>query len=111
MSFGEDFLGKLYVQNLPIAVDSSELECMFGNVGDVFSATVQVISDPNGDRRVGYVHMATQEQALDCIDRFNGQKKDGKVLIVREDKPHVPNPNFVSTNRTRNSGAHKKDRQ
>ena len=85
---------KLYIQNLDASVDSSELESMFTTVGDVASARVSMITNSNGDVRVGYVQMATEEQAADCIDRFNGQSRNGLTLIVREDKVHVPDPNY-----------------
>ncbi|MEQ1876794.1 MAG: RNA-binding protein [Bdellovibrionia bacterium] len=77
---------KLFVQNLSAAVDSWELESWFSTVGDVASASVETL---NGNQRVGYVQMGTPEQAADCIDRFNGRARNGRILIVREDKVHV----------------------
>jgi hypothetical protein len=44
--------------------------------------------------------MANAEQAADCIDRFNGQMKNGLMLVVREDKPHTPNPDYKYEKRT-----------
>jgi hypothetical protein len=52
---------KLFIQNLAMTTDSWELESIFTTVGDVDSATVQTISTPNGDKRVGYVQMANAE--------------------------------------------------
>jgi hypothetical protein len=84
---------KLYVRNLSAQVDSSVLENMFNSVADVESAVVSQVADKPG-WFVGHVEMVTEEGARDCIDRFNGKEKNGLVLIVTEDVPHVPKPNF-----------------
>jgi hypothetical protein len=81
---------KLCIQNFGAAVDSWELESWFATVGDVSAVSVATVPGPDGDLRVGYVQMATAEQAADCIDRFNGQSRNGLMLKVREDKVHVP---------------------
>jgi hypothetical protein len=82
---------KLRVRNLAAHVDSSTLEDLITTVGDVES--IRVCADPMREgRQVGYVQMATEQGALDCIDRFHGQENDGLILIVTEDIPHVPQP-------------------
>ncbi|HEX4925407.1 MAG TPA: RNA-binding protein [Bdellovibrionales bacterium] len=81
---------KLYIQNLAPTIDAWELESWFTVVGDVASVSVSTLEKPSGNLRVGYVEMATPEQAADGIDRFNGKSSNGLTLIVREDKVHVP---------------------
>ncbi len=81
---------KLYIRNLGNLVDSSELEDMFTTVGEVKSAVVEVVETTSSPRRVGYVQMATEQEARDGIDRFNGQEQDGLILIVTKDEPHTP---------------------
>ncbi len=81
---------KLYVQNLDGLVDSALLNDMFSSVGEVLNAQVEVKSARGNDYRVGYVEMSTRQEALDGIDRFNGQKKYGTILVVTEDRPHIP---------------------
>ena len=81
---------KLYIQNLDGVVDSGILNDMFSSVGEVVNATVEVKTARGNDYRVGYVEMSTRQEALDGIDRFNGQKKFVNVLVVTEDRPHIP---------------------
>ena len=81
---------KLYIQNLDGVVDSGILNDMFSSVGEVVNATVEVKSARGNDYRVGYVEMSTRQEALDAIHRFNGQKKFVNVLVVTEDRPHIP---------------------
>ena len=81
---------KLYVQNLDGLVDSALLNDMFSSVGEVLNASVEIKTARGNDYRVGYVEMSTRQEALDGIDRFNGQKKYGTILVVTEDRPHIP---------------------
>jgi RNA recognition motif-containing protein len=83
---------KLYVRNLNDLIDSDTLEEMFSAVGTVMAASVEVKQVRGNDYRVGYVEMTTEQEAVDSIDRFHGQKCQGLVLVVTEDKPHVPVP-------------------
>lgn len=89
---------KLYVRNLNMDTDANDLETLFGSVGDVVSAVVSNEGAVGQLRRVGHIEMATEEAALDCIARFHGKKENGSVLIVTEDKPHVPNPSLLKPN-------------
>jgi RNA recognition motif-containing protein len=84
-------LGKrLYIRNLEMITDSAQLEAMFTCVGDVMSATASTETCNGKERRVGYVEMATEQEAVDCIDRFHGKSENGRTLVVTEDKPHIP---------------------
>jgi len=78
----------LYVRNLDESVDSSELEDMFTTVGNVKSASVESNQKPGA--RVGYVQMASEQEAQDGIDRFNGHLQNGFPLVVTKDVPHQP---------------------
>lgn len=88
---------KLYVRNLGSAIDSSLLEDLFTTVGDVKSVVVRLESKSGTERLVAHIQMETEQQASDCIDRFHGHESHGQILIVTEDKPHVPDPNFQSS--------------
>ena len=78
---------KLYVGNLSYQVDSSELEQLFGQHGQVVSA--QVISDRETGRSkgFGFVEMANDDEAQAAIAALNGQQHDGRTLTVNEAKP------------------------
>jgi hypothetical protein len=45
--------------------------------------------------------MSNAQQALDGIQHFNGQSKQGHVLSVREDKPHVPRLDHIAATKRR----------
>jgi RNA recognition motif-containing protein len=78
---------KLYVGNLSYGVDSSVLEQLFGQHGQVVSA--QVISDRETGRSkgFGFVEMANDDEAQAAIAALNGQQHDGRTLTVNEAKP------------------------
>ena len=78
---------KLYVGNLSYDVDSSALEQLFGQHGQVVSA--QVISDRETGRSkgFGFVEMSSDEEAQAAIAALNGQQHDGRTLTVNEAKP------------------------
>src|SRR5687768_15357431 len=78
---------KLYVGNLSYSVDSSELEQLFGQHGQVTSA--QVINDRETGRSKGFcfVEMANDDEAEAAIAALNGQQHGGRTLTVNEAKP------------------------
>ena len=78
---------KLYVGNLSYDVDSSELEQLFGQHGQVVSA--QVISDRETGRSkgFGFVEMGTDDEAQAAIAALNGQQHGGRALTVNEARP------------------------
>ncbi len=87
---------KLYIRNLCDATDSYVLEEMFSAIGEVKKASVAVKSVRGNDYHVGYVEMATPEEAADGIQRFHGHKmSDGSTLVVTEDVPHVSPPSLT----------------
>src|SRR5580698_2500905 len=80
---------RLYVRNLASNIDSSDLEDMFTNVGNVQSAQVIIDTLTGLSKCVGYVEMSTEQEAVDCIQRFHGQPNDGQILSVTKDQPHI----------------------
>lgn len=83
---------RLYIRNIHDVVDADRLIELFSSVGDVVAATVEIKLIRETNYRVGYVEMATEQQAADGIQRFHGQKIEGQNIVVTEDKPHVPGP-------------------
>jgi RNA recognition motif-containing protein len=83
---------RLFVRNLGSAIDATGLEDLFMTVGNVEKADVVLDEETGASRGYGYVEMSTEQEAVDCISRFHGQKANGSILIVTEDKPHVPIP-------------------
>lgn len=78
------------ISNLDLSIDSSDLEDMFSIVGNVCKATVMVDSVSGLSQGFATVEMSTPQEARDCVLHFNGQRKEGRVLIVREEKRVAP---------------------
>lgn len=81
---------KLCIRNLDALTDSARLDEMFGAVGEVRNVNIQIKNINGQNYTMGYVEMATPQEALDGIDRFNGQKYNGATLVVTMDRPHIP---------------------
>lgn len=90
---------KLFVRNFGDQVDLSDLESLFGTVGTVEKVDFQQESFKGVERMVAYVQMSSREEAEDSIARFHGHKIDGHHMIVTEDKPHTPDPEFHAKRR------------
>lgn len=75
------------VSNLSLTIDSSTLEDMFSVVGNVRKAVIQVDAVTGMSRGSGSVEMSTTEEARNCVLHFDGQRNEGKTLLVRTEKP------------------------
>src|SRR5918995_2846803 len=78
---------KLYVGNLSYSVDSSELEQLFGQHGQVVSAQIINDRDTGRSKGFGFVEMANDDEAQAAIAALNGQDHGGRPLTVNEAKP------------------------
>ena len=78
---------KLYVGNLSYQVDSSELEQLFGQHGQVLSAQVINDRDTGRSKGFGFVEMANDSEADAAIQALNGQEHGGRALTVNEARP------------------------
>lgn len=78
---------KLYVGNLSYGVDSSQLQELFSQHGNVQSAEVIADRDTGRSKGFGFVEMSTEEEAQACIQALNGQQYEGRALTVNEAKP------------------------
>ena len=78
---------RLYVGNLSYSVDSSELEQMFGQHGQVTSAEVISDRDTGRSKGFGFVEMSNDDEAQAAIAALNGQQHGGRTLTVNEAKP------------------------
>jgi RNA recognition motif-containing protein len=78
---------KLYVGNLSYSVDSSELEQLFGQHGQVVSAQIINDRDTGRSKGFGFVEMASDDEAQAAIAALNGQQHGGRALTVNEARP------------------------
>ena len=83
---------KLYVGNLSYQVDSSELEQLFGQHGQVVSAQVINDRDTGRSKGFGFVEMSSDEEAQAAIAALNGQDHGGRSLTVNEARPREDRP-------------------
>ena len=78
---------KLYVGNLSYNVDSSQLEQLFGQHGQVVSAQVINDRDTGRSKGFGFVEMSSDEEAQAAIAALNGADHGGRALTVNEARP------------------------
>jgi hypothetical protein len=73
-------------------VSLSDLENLFTLVGDVKSIRTEALSLSTVGTRFGVIEMGSEQQAADCIERFNGQEALGLVLSVTASIPVLAPP-------------------
>ena len=78
---------KLYVGNLSYSVDSSELEQLFSQHGQVVSAQIINDRDTGRSKGFGFVEMANDAEADAAVAALNGQQHGGRALTVNEARP------------------------
>jgi cold-inducible RNA-binding protein len=78
---------KLYIGNLSGNVTEDDLRANFSAAGNVLS--VNIIKDrlTGLSKGFGFVEMASEEEAKEAIQKFNGGQLDGKTIVVSEAKP------------------------
>ncbi len=77
-------MNRLYVGNLPYQTTDAELEEYFGQAGEVVSAVIITDRVTGRSRGFGFVEFATEEEAQEAKERFNGQDMGGRTLRVDE---------------------------
>ena len=77
---------KLYVGNLAFQVSDKDLENLFSGAGVCESASVITDRDTGRSRGFGFVEMASDGDAQNAIQQFDGQEFQGRALKVNEAK-------------------------
>jgi cold-inducible RNA-binding protein len=77
----------IYVGNLPFTTTGADLERLFGEHGDVTSASVISDRETGRSRGFGFVEMSNAEEAKAAIDELDGQDFGGRRLKVNEARP------------------------
>lgn len=78
---------KLYVGNLPYTASDADLEKLFGEHGDVASASVIMDRETGRSKGFGFVEMSSDDEAQTAIDALDGKDFSGRTLKVNEAKP------------------------
>ena len=77
----------IYVGNLPYAATETDLEELFGEYGQVATATIIRDRYDARSKGFGFVEMENQEDGHRAIQALNGQEMMGRPLKVNEARP------------------------
>lgn len=75
---------RLYVGSLSYQTTEQELADLFGQVGQVISATVITDRDSGRSKGFGFVEMSNDDEARRAIDQLNGTTLGNRTIIVNE---------------------------
>ena len=78
---------KLYVGNLPWAIDDAKLKEVFSASGEVSEATVIKDKYSGKSKGFGFVTIDDDAEAQKAIEAMNGKEIEGRELKVSEAKP------------------------
>lgn len=81
---------KLYVGNLPYSATDESLRSQFEQAGTVESAKVIIDRETNRCKGFGFVEMATDEEAVEAVNKLNGADYEGRAMRVAEARPQAP---------------------
>ena len=73
---------KIYVGNLPWALNSEELEEAFKDHGNVLSANIVTDKHTGRSRGFGFIEMENDGEANNAIKSMNGIELKGRKLVV-----------------------------
>lgn len=80
---------KLYIGNLPYSANDQFLIDTFSECGSVESARVITDRETGRSKGFAFVEMATDEEARNVIEQFDGATCDGRPMRVSEAKPQT----------------------
>src|SRR5215831_15512594 len=83
-SMWEHFALRLYVGSLSYQTTEQELADLFGQVGQVVSATVITDRDSGRSKGFGFVEMSNDDEARRAIDQLNGTVLGNRQIVVNE---------------------------
>jgi len=83
----ESMVKKLYIGNLAEGVTEDDLMANFSEIGKVVSLAIIRDKITGLSRGFGFVEMATEAQAQEAIQTFNGGELLGRTIRVDEAKP------------------------
>src|SRR5450432_4421100 len=75
---------KLYVGRLPYRTTDQDLTDLFGQLGEVVSATVIIDRETGRSKGFGFVEMSNDQDAQNAISQLNNSTLEGRTIIVNE---------------------------
>jgi RNA recognition motif-containing protein len=82
----------IYVGNLSFRMNDDELREIFEPFGEVTSAKIVMDRDTGRSRGFGFVEMTNDNEALEAIQKLDGQDMGGRNVTVNEAKPREERP-------------------
>ncbi|GER87817.1 hypothetical protein KDW_19790 [Dictyobacter vulcani] len=82
-SIGEQIV-KLYVGKLPYRTTDQDLNDLFGQYGQVLSATIIMDRETGRSKGFGFVEMSNDEEAQSAMSQLNNSSLEGRTIIVNE---------------------------
>ena len=73
---------KLFVGNLPFALNETSLEELFAESGKVVSVAIPTDRDTGRKRGFAFVEMETQADAEAAVKKLNGHTVEGRQIVV-----------------------------
>jgi len=100
---------KLYIGGLSYNTTEDALKDAFSQIGTVTSATIIMDKMTGRSRGFGFVEMASEDEAKQAIETWNGKELDGRTLTVNEarplgDRPQRRNDGFGGARRGGDNG-------
>ncbi len=75
---------KLFVGNLPFAMNDDQLREIFAAYGNVVSANVVIDRYANRSKGFGFVEFENEEDASKALASLNGTEQMGRNIAVKE---------------------------
>lgn len=75
---------KLYVGRLPYSTTEQDLGDLFGQLGEVVSATVIMDRETGRSKGFGFVEMSNDQEAQNAISQLNNSTLEGRTIVVNE---------------------------
>ncbi|GCE18797.1 RNA recognition motif domain-containing protein [Dictyobacter kobayashii] len=75
---------KLYVGKLPYRTTDQDLNDLFGQYGQVVSATIIMDRETGRSKGFGFVEMGNDEEAQNAMSQLNNSSLEGRTIIVNE---------------------------
>ncbi len=98
---------RLYVGGLPYQASEQDLLDLFGQIGQVDSATVITDRDTGRSKGFGFVEMGDDQAAQTAIDRLNGTLLGNRTITVNQARERQSSGNrggFQDRDRRSNRG-------
>ncbi len=75
---------RLYVGRLPYRTTDQELSDLFGQFGEVRSATIIIDRETGRSKGFGFVEMSNDQDAQSAMNQLNNSLLDGRTIVVNE---------------------------